>query len=234
MTTGRYGFGRAVERGKVTQEQADAALARLELSSSFEAATAADVVIEAVPERLDLKIRVFHDLDRVAPPPTTILTSNTSGFSIATIAATTDRPDRVIGWHWASPTPVMRFAEIVRTAAPWTSEETIADRPRARVRLRQEPGRRQRRRHQVGIRRQPDLLRRDRRGQASCGRRGRDPRRRRPAHDGLLRLADGAVHHDPGRNRGLDLSHTAAGTSEHSRCPVRTIEMQERVVCVKS
>ena len=67
VTTGRYGFGRAVERGKVTQEQADAALARLEFSSSFEAAATADVVIEAVPERLDLKIRVFRDLDRVAP-----------------------------------------------------------------------------------------------------------------------------------------------------------------------
>jgi 3-hydroxybutyryl-CoA dehydrogenase/3-hydroxyacyl-CoA dehydrogenase len=123
VTTGRYGFGRAVERGKVTQEQADAALARLELSSSFEAAAAADVVIEAVPERLDLKIRVFRDLDRTAPA-STILASNTSGFSIAAIAAATDRPDRVIGWHWASPAPVMRFAEIVRTRA--TSEETIA------------------------------------------------------------------------------------------------------------
>ncbi len=122
VTTGRYGFERAVERGKVTREQADAALARLEFSSSFDAAAAADVVIEAVPERLDLKIRVFRDLDRAAPEGT-ILASNTSGFSIAAIAAATDRPDRVIGWHWASPAPVMRFAEIVRTRT--TSDATI-------------------------------------------------------------------------------------------------------------
>ena len=94
----------------------------LELSSSFADAASADVVIEAVPERLDLKIRVFRQLDEAAPPAT-ILASNTSGFSIAAIAAATDRPDRVIGWHWASPAPVMRFAEIVRTRS--TSDETI-------------------------------------------------------------------------------------------------------------
>jgi len=123
VTTGRYGFERAVERGKLTRADADAALGRLELSTSFDAAASAGIVIEAVPERLDLKIRVFRDLDRAAPE-TTIFASNTSGFSIAAIAAATDRPDRVIGWHWASPAPVMPFAEIVRTRA--TSDATVA------------------------------------------------------------------------------------------------------------
>ena len=123
VTTGRYGFERAVERGKVTPEAASAALERLEFSSSFEAAANTDLVIEAVPERLDLKIRVFRDLDHAAPTGT-ILATNTSGFSVAAIAAATDRPDRVIGWHWASPAPVMRFAEIVSTRD--TSDETIA------------------------------------------------------------------------------------------------------------
>ena len=122
VTTGRYGLERAVERGKLTREDADAALARLEFSPSFEQAASADVVIEAVPERLALKIRVFRDLDGVAPPAT-ILASNTSGFPISAIAAATDRPDKVIGWHWASPAPVMRFAEIVRTRD--TSDETV-------------------------------------------------------------------------------------------------------------
>jgi len=122
VTTGRYGMDRAVDRGKLTRELADAALSRLEFSPSFEAAATADVVIEAVPERLALKIRVFQDLDRAAPP-TTILASNTSGFSIAAIAAATGRPDRVIGWHWASPAVVMRFAEIVRTRE--TADTTI-------------------------------------------------------------------------------------------------------------
>jgi 3-hydroxybutyryl-CoA dehydrogenase len=114
VTTGRYGVDRGVERGKLTREQADAALARLTFSGEFDEAASTDLVIEAVPERLDLKVRVFRDLDRVAPPGT-ILASNTSGFPIAAMAAATDRPDLVIGWHWASPAPVMKFAEIVRT-----------------------------------------------------------------------------------------------------------------------
>ena len=81
-----------------------------------------DLVIEAVPERIDVKIEVFRDLDAIAPEAT-ILASNTSGLPITALAAATDRPDRVIGWHWASPAPVMRLAEIVVT--PQTSEETI-------------------------------------------------------------------------------------------------------------
>lgn len=122
-TTGRYGIENAVERGKLTREEADAATARLTFSESFDAAAATDLVVEAVPERLDLKIRVFRDLDRAAPPET-ILCSNTSGFPIQAIGAATDRPDRVVGWHWASPAPVMKLAEIVRTHA--TSDETVA------------------------------------------------------------------------------------------------------------
>jgi 3-hydroxybutyryl-CoA dehydrogenase len=123
VTTGRFGLDGAVARAKVTRAAADAALARITFSDSFEAAAAADLVIEAVPERLELKIRVFRDLDRLAPAAT-ILASNTSGLPIAAMAAATDRPDRVIGWHWASPAPVMKLAEIVVT--PETSETTIA------------------------------------------------------------------------------------------------------------
>jgi 3-hydroxyacyl-CoA dehydrogenase len=121
-TTGRYGIESGVERGKLTREDADAATARLTFSGTFEDAATTDLVVEAVPERLDLKIRVFRDLDRVAPPAT-ILCSNTSGFPIQAIGAATDRPDRVVGWHWASPAPVMKLAEIVRTHA--TSDETV-------------------------------------------------------------------------------------------------------------
>ncbi len=123
VTTGRFGLDGAVARGKVTRADADAALARITFSSSFDEAAATDLVIEAVPERLDIKIRVFRDLDRVAPAAT-ILASNTSGLPIAALAASTDRPDRVIGWHWASPAPVMKLAEIVVTRE--TSEATIA------------------------------------------------------------------------------------------------------------
>jgi 3-hydroxyacyl-CoA dehydrogenase len=123
VTTGRYGLERGVERGKLTREQGDAALARLTFTGSFDDAAATDLVIEAVPERLELKVRVFRDLDRAAPDAT-ILASNTSGFSIAGLGAATDRADRVIGWHWASPAPVMRLAEIV--SARETSDETVA------------------------------------------------------------------------------------------------------------
>lgn len=123
VATGRFGLAGAVERGKLTRDEADAALDRLTFTRSFDDAAGVDVVIEAVPEKLDLKIRVFRDLDRIAPD-STILASNTSGFPIQALAAATDRPDRVIGWHWASPAPVMRLAEIVRTTE--TADATVA------------------------------------------------------------------------------------------------------------
>ena len=123
VDTGRFGVKGAVERGKLTVEQADTALARITFTDQLDAVHDVDVVIEAVPERLDLKIEVFRDLDSRCKD-TTILASNSSGFPIQALAAATGRPDRVIGWHWASPAPVMKLAEIVR--APKTSDETVS------------------------------------------------------------------------------------------------------------
>lgn len=123
VATGRFGVRGAVERGKLTAEQADAALARMTFTGDLDAVAEADVVIEAVPERLDLKIEVFRDLDRRCKAAT-ILASNSSGFPIQALAAATERADRVVGWHWASPAPVMKLAEIVR--GPRTSGETVA------------------------------------------------------------------------------------------------------------
>jgi 3-hydroxyacyl-CoA dehydrogenase len=123
VTTGRFGLDGGIERGKLTREEADTALARLRFTNDFDEVANTDLVIEAVPERLELKVRVFRDLDRVAPA-NTVLASNTSGFSIAGLAAATERPDRVIGWHWASPAPVMKLAEIVVTRE--TSDDTVA------------------------------------------------------------------------------------------------------------
>jgi 3-hydroxyacyl-CoA dehydrogenase len=113
--SGRFGLAGAVARGKLSAEGADAARARITFSARFEDAAACDLVIECVPERLDVKLRVFRQLDAAAPPGA-ILASNTSGLPIAAMAGATNRPTRVIGWHWASPAFVMRFAEVVVTA----------------------------------------------------------------------------------------------------------------------
>jgi 3-hydroxyacyl-CoA dehydrogenase len=113
--SGRFGLAGAVARGKLSAEGAAVARSRITWTPKLEEAAACDLVIECVPERLDLKLRVFRDLDRIAPAGT-ILASNTSGFPIAAMAGATQRPAQVIGWHWASPAFVMRFAEIVVTA----------------------------------------------------------------------------------------------------------------------
>jgi 3-hydroxyacyl-CoA dehydrogenase len=122
--TGRYGFERGVERGKITREQADRAKELLRFTTDLgEAVESADVVIESVPEDLGLKVKVFRQVDESAPAGA-VIASNTSGSPLVAMAAATNRPDKVIGWHWASPPPVRPFAEIAVT--PLTSEETIA------------------------------------------------------------------------------------------------------------
>jgi 3-hydroxyacyl-CoA dehydrogenase len=123
VRTGRYGLERGVERGKLSRDEAEAAFERLEFAGELEAAADSDLVLECVPEELALKVSTFRELDRLAPP-SAILASNTSGFSIAGLAAATDRPEQVLGWHWASPPVVMRFAEIVRTRV--TRESAVA------------------------------------------------------------------------------------------------------------
>jgi 3-hydroxyacyl-CoA dehydrogenase len=122
VTTGRYGVERGVERGKLSRADADATIARLTFTASFDEAANTDLVVEAVPEQLELKQQVFRDLDAAAPART-ILASNTSGFPIGQIAGVTGRPELVVGWHWASPPVVMRLAEIVR--AEHTSDATV-------------------------------------------------------------------------------------------------------------
>lgn len=109
---GRFGLAAADRRGLLTEPLADVA-ARVTYRADLAGAVAdADLVIEAVPEDIGLKVRVFRDLDRLAPPEC-LLVSNTSGFPIAALAQATDRPGLVAGWHWASPPPVNKLAEIV-------------------------------------------------------------------------------------------------------------------------
>jgi 3-hydroxybutyryl-CoA dehydrogenase len=119
---GRFGLRRGVVRGKLTEQQAEAALARLSFTDSLSRAADADVVIEAVYDDLGLKMRVFRDLD-AASPPHAVLASNTSGLPIVALATVTRRPEQVLGWHWASPVPVQPLAELVVT--PETSPVAI-------------------------------------------------------------------------------------------------------------
>jgi 3-hydroxyacyl-CoA dehydrogenase len=124
VTDGRYGLNRGVERGKTTREDADAALSRLSFTTSLEDLKDLDLIVEAVPEDLDLKKKVFSELDSVVGA-STIFASNTSGLAIADIATalTEARRPRFIGMHWFSPAPVMKLVEIVRAES--TSEETV-------------------------------------------------------------------------------------------------------------
>ena len=119
----RASFGRAIERGKSTPEARDAALARLGTTTVLsEAVTGADLVIEAIPERLELKRDVFAAVERDAPEAA-ILASNTSSLSVTSIAEALMRPERSLGLHFFNPVPVMRLVEIVRGEA--TAETTI-------------------------------------------------------------------------------------------------------------
>ena len=122
MVKGRFGLEGAIERGKLTQDQVDAALARLSFTTEVEELRDADLIIEAVPEDLDMKKKVFVELDGVIKP-TAVFASNTSGFSIADLSQAVSRKDRFVGMHWFSPAFVMRLIEIIH--GPDTSEETI-------------------------------------------------------------------------------------------------------------
>ncbi len=103
---------RKVEKGQLTGSDADAALARIGSASSLEALAAADLVIEAAPEDLDLKRDLFGRLDAVADPET-ILATNTSALSVARIAGAASRPERVLGMHFFNPVPLMALVEVI-------------------------------------------------------------------------------------------------------------------------
>src|SRR5699024_6292272 len=113
---------RAVERGRVDRDDADAALARLSGVETLEGLGHCDLVIEAVVERLDVKQAVFTQLEAVVDPET-VLATNTSSLSIATIAAALRGRNRVVGLHFFNPVPAMRLVEII--SGPDTSSAVI-------------------------------------------------------------------------------------------------------------
>ena len=112
---------RQVKKGSVTADEKEKILGRVAAAESLDGVKGATIVIEAVTEQRDLKLRIFSDLDRLAPPGA-ILASNTSSISITEIAAATRRPALVIGMHFMNPVPVMQLVEVIRGLA--TSDET--------------------------------------------------------------------------------------------------------------
>jgi len=117
-------LARAIEKGRITPAQKLAVLQRLHAAPDLAQAVAqADVVIEAVPESLELKQRIFREID-AASPDEALLASNTSSLSISRIAEATRRAERVVGLHFFNPVPVMALVEVVRGAR--TSDEATA------------------------------------------------------------------------------------------------------------
>jgi 3-hydroxybutyryl-CoA dehydrogenase len=113
----RKNYERAIGKGKMTKEQSEAILARIKgVVDLAQAVQGADVVIEAVIENMELKRKVYQELDRLCGPQT-ILASNTSGLSITEIASVTKRPGKVVGMHFFNPVPVMKLVELIKGQA---------------------------------------------------------------------------------------------------------------------
>lgn len=127
LARGRAGIekslGRFVAKGTVDQAAADAALARITTTTDLEAASSADIVVEAAFEKLEVKQEIFRDLDRICREGA-VLATNTSAIPITQIAAVTERPEAAVGTHFFSPVPMMALCELVRGYK--TSDETLA------------------------------------------------------------------------------------------------------------
>ncbi|HLG30785.1 MAG TPA: 3-hydroxybutyryl-CoA dehydrogenase [Candidatus Brocadiales bacterium] len=110
-----------VQKGKISASQKNDALKRITGTIKLTDLSDVDLTVEAIPEKEDLKLKMFHELDGICPPHA-ILATNTSSISITRIASATRRPDKVIGMHFMNPAPVMELVEVIRGLA--TSEET--------------------------------------------------------------------------------------------------------------
>jgi len=115
---------RAVDKGKLGAADKAAVLSRIEITTDLERFSRCDLAIEAVSEDLAIKSRIFSELDRVCRAGV-ILASNTSSISITSLAAATERPERVIGMHFMNPVPVMKLVEVIRGLG--TSDATAAE-----------------------------------------------------------------------------------------------------------
>jgi 3-hydroxybutyryl-CoA dehydrogenase len=119
----RDSLTRFAAKGKIAEEEVEATLGRITTTTELEAAADADVVVEAIFERIDAKHEVFRALDKICKPGA-VLGTNTSALPITSIAAVTERPESVVGIHFFSPVPMMKLVELVRGYQ--TSDETLA------------------------------------------------------------------------------------------------------------
>ena len=114
---------RNVDKGRMSQEDKDATLARIKGTTNTQDFADCDLVIEAIIENMDLKKKLFAELDKILPKHA-ILASNTSCLSIIDMAKATNRPEQVLGMHFFNPVPIMRLLELVKTIL--TTDETLA------------------------------------------------------------------------------------------------------------
>lgn len=115
-------LARAVEKGKMPQEEKDGTMGRIQGTLNLEDLKDCDLIIEAIIENLELKNETFSSLDKICPDKT-IFASNTSSLTVMSMAASTNRTDRFCGLHFFNPVPVMKLVEVVKTIA--TSKETV-------------------------------------------------------------------------------------------------------------
>ncbi|MGN5653299.1 3-hydroxybutyryl-CoA dehydrogenase [Bacillus sp. Brlt_9] len=120
-------LARQVEKGRMKEEEKEATLSRLTVTLDLDCVKEADLIIEAAVEKMDIKKKIFANLDEIAPEHA-ILATNTSSLPITEIAAVTKRPEKVIGMHFMNPVPVMKLVEIIRGLATDDAVyETIED-----------------------------------------------------------------------------------------------------------
>ncbi|MFC2003546.1 3-hydroxyacyl-CoA dehydrogenase family protein [Chloroflexota bacterium] len=116
-------LSRSVEKGTISQEDKDASLGRIKGTTNMQDFSDCDLVIEAAIEKMDLKQKIFADLDKICPKHT-ILATNTSCLSVIDMAKATNRVEQVLGMHFFNPVPIMKLLELIKTIV--TSDETIA------------------------------------------------------------------------------------------------------------
>ena len=119
IADGKYGLARLVQKGTITEEQKKVYMKNLSISTDYGKLSDREFVIEAVPEIMNLKLKVMESIEKNIPE-TSIIASNTSGIMISEIGINIKNKSRLIGMHWFNPAPVMKLIELVKT--PFTSE----------------------------------------------------------------------------------------------------------------